>query len=1089
MPALYVTLTLQTTDQVLLRYWGDRSGKAMEQYLSRAAIDNLLQSADSDLIDLPVNLKRIGKQLFDWLQGTEHWLTQALRTCAEPDLVLALAVDPSLAHLPWEALHDGTQFLNERTNPVVAVVRWLDAPVSLKPPAPRSLQVLFMATSPDNVQPVLDFEAEEANILRVTQDLPLNLRVEESGCLAQLGKLWSRYPKGTFDVFHLTGHAAVQSQAPHSPYFITETVTGERHDATAVDLAAPFKLRRPRLVFLSGCRTGQSSPAVPSLAQALVQQGLPAILGWGRPVADPVATAAAAYLYARLAEGCELAQAVALTQGYLRQEIKVSDWHRLRLYVRGAAWHALVDPPGDVQPLRTPVQSQFLDLENRVRVATPEEFVGRRRPIQRSLQALRKLDNLGVMLHGLGGVGKSSTAARLLERLPDYDPIVIHRELDVARLERELERQSTSELGLSILQGNLPPMQRLTRFLAQGLNYPNQKFMVVLDDFEANLEERTDGSWVLQSEVVLVLADLMEAIARCGKTHRILITSRYDVPLPEQNHRLHRESLPALRGADLQKKCERLDAFNLQSQIDEELRQQALTLSDGNPRLLEWLDRILQDQQTDAALILERMDQRAIQFRESILAEELLNQQDETLRTMLARGLVFELPVPLPAMTATWTAIPHWQQQHDRAVALGLLEWVSASPEPLCRVPRLLAPLLPPVEDDTLPATATEALYQQWWGAGKAITKEQARELYRLAKLAQNWVVLDEVGRALAGRWRQQGRYREAGLLYEELVEIGKQRWGEEHPEVAISLNNLASLYESQGRYAEAEPLFLQAMQLRQRLLGPDHLQVAISLNNLAGLYHSQGRYGEAEPLYQQALQLWQCLLGPDHPQVATSLNNLASLYKSQGRYGEAEPLLLQAMQLRQRLLGSDHPQVATSLNNLAELYHSQGQYAEAEPLYLQALQLRQHLLGPDHPQVATSLNNLASLYHSQGRYGEAEPLLLQALQLLQHLLGPDYPGVAQSFNNLALLHQSQGQYAEAEPLYLQALTIALSTLGEDHPNTQKFWRNFVGFLQTVIENGQVATLSDHPLVQDLLRQMQSKEVEQQNFLPPNTQS
>ena len=55
------------------------------------------------------------------------------------------------------------------------------------------------------------------------------------------------------------------------------------------------------------------------------------------------------------------------------------------------------------------------------------------------------------------------------------------------------------------------------------------------------------------------------------------------------------------------------------------------------------------------------------------------------------------------------------------------------------RVPRLLAPLLPPVEDGTLPAAATEALYQQWGGEAKDTIEEQALELYRLAKLAQNF--------------------------------------------------------------------------------------------------------------------------------------------------------------------------------------------------------------------------------------------------------------------------------------------------------------------------------------------------------------
>ncbi|MHC5823073.1 MAG: tetratricopeptide repeat protein, partial [Nostoc sp.] len=210
-----------------------------------------------------------------------------------------------------------------------------------------------------------------------------------------------------------------------------------------------------------------------------------------------------------------------------------------------------------------------------------------------------------------------------------------------------------------------------------------------------------------------------------------------------------------------------------------------------------------------------------------------------------------------------------------------------------------------------------------------------------------------------------QGLYNQALPWYEQCLEVIKKRLGDEHPDVASSLNNLASLYRSQGRYSDAEPLHIQALALRRKLLGEEHPNVAQSLNNLALLYYSQGRYSEAEPLYIQALALTRKLLGEEHPSVASSLNNLALLYDSQGRYSEAEPLYIQALALRRKLLGEEHPDVATSLNNLASLYDSQGRYSEAEPLYIQALALRRKLLGEEHPSVATSLNNLALLYDS----------------------------------------------------------------------------------------------------------------------------
>ncbi|MEA5512282.1 tetratricopeptide repeat protein, partial [Crocosphaera sp. UHCC 0190] len=138
-----------------------------------------------------------------------------------------------------------------------------------------------------------------------------------------------------------------------------------------------------------------------------------------------------------------------------------------------------------------------------------------------------------------------------------------------------------------------------------------------------------------------------------------------------------------------------------------------------------------------------------------------------------------------------------------------------------------------------------------------------------------------------------QGLYNDAEPYLTDCLRFTQQRLGENHPDVATSLNNLAELYRSQGRYPEAEPLYRRSLSIRELQLGENHPSVANSLNNLAGLYRSQGRYPEAEPLYQRSLSIWEQQLGENHPDVATSLNNLAGLYESQGRYPEAEPLYL----------------------------------------------------------------------------------------------------------------------------------------------------------------------------------------------------
>jgi tetratricopeptide (TPR) repeat protein len=119
-------------------------------------------------------------------------------------------------------------------------------------------------------------------------------------------------------------------------------------------------------------------------------------------------------------------------------------------------------------------------------------------------------------------------------------------------------------------------------------------------------------------------------------------------------------------------------------------------------------------------------------------------------------------------------------------------------------------------------------------------------------------------------------------------------RYGEESPEHAKALAELAELYYELSRYTEAEPLYKQALAIRERTLGPQHAAVGDSLSNLAGLYRTQGRYEVSERIYKNAIAVQEAALGGDHKDLGATLNNFGALYRLWGRYDEAEPLIKQ---------------------------------------------------------------------------------------------------------------------------------------------------------------------------------------------------
>ncbi len=220
-------------------------------------------------------------------------------------------------------------------------------------------------------------------------------------------------------------------------------------------------------------------------------------------------------------------------------------------------------------------------------------------------------------------------------------------------------------------------------------------------------------------------------------------------------------------------------------------------------------------------------------------------------------------------------------------------------------------------------------------------------------------------------------------------------------------------LYEKQGRYSDAEPLHKRSLAIREKALGLEHPDVALSLNDLAVLYDTQGRYAEAEPLYKRSLAIWENSLGPEHPDVATSLNNLAVFYKRQGKYLDAEPLYKRSLAIQENALGPEHPSVATALGNLGVLYEEQGKFADAESLYKRNLQILEDLFGPTHPDVGTSLVNLATLRYAQRKEAEAESLFKRVFENLTSQFEYHFTYMSEN-DRLAFLETVSGYF----PLY-----------------------------------------------------------------------
>ena len=103
----------------------------------------------------------------------------------------------------------------------------------------------------------------------------------------------------------------------------------------------------------------------------------------------------------------------------------------------------------------------------------------------------------------------------------------------------------------------------------------------------------------------------------------------------------------------------------------------------------------------------------------------------------------------------------------------------------------------------------------------------------------------------------------------------------------------------------KAEEYYLKSLKIRQSLLGENHCDVATSLNDLGGLYKNMGNLPKAEEYYLKSLKIRQNLFGEDHCDVAMSLHNLGCFYDNMGNLPKAEEFYLKSLKIRQTLSGN----------------------------------------------------------------------------------------------------------------------------------------------------------------------------------------
>jgi tetratricopeptide (TPR) repeat protein len=980
-------------------------------------------------------LKALGAELFGlWLAGVWDQINSCVPRGSQRLLVIASDV-PAVLNLPWELLLPPDEdFLGFDPRFSIRRLPWPDRSLvslvgMLRPPP---LRILFVACAPQD-QPPLDYEREEDYLRRAIARISSQV-VFDSGDLGTFEELRQRINGFQPHIVHLNGHGVVEDDG--LGYFAFEDEWGKTDRRSSVEMGQRlFAGSGVQCVFVSGCQTGKAPPvaAVGGICQALVREEVPLALGWAASIADDLAIDFAATFYDTLASGQSADRALVQARHAIRRQCEESSdpsWTLPVLY--SSTTQGLVfDPDPSRAPALPARQGMVQQPLPGMTEGYAEQFVGRRREIQRLLPALREGKLQLALITGLGGVGKSTLATRLARKLQTDGFTLIPvsgsdgAPLGVARLlqacgDAFLEAGMRQEFH-TITDVQLAVDARL-RFIVTALN--RGRFLLVLDNFETNLDE--SSRCIADPELA---AFYIHLLTHLSGNSRALITSRY---VPAEGAILPRtmceEALGDFAEATFLKFLlrdpiveRRYHAGELPHPLLLELYRQL----GGTPGFLAQVREVLKTVPSD---VLER-DLSTLAWPSGTVESELQGtRQHFWERVFIARLFGYLSPEAQEALCLAAV--------YDLPVNMAGVAAVSGQPierlKGIVREWHNYALAYPERELSTSDLWIVYAVLRSWLLAPERISPDARRDAHRAAgdflwSLVKRRQVAD-LGLAVletavaaraqylaAGEWETARRVTKpiCSLLtlrgiYGEVIRLNLELLAhEEHPHPS---SWLGKAYLNLGDYPTARVWYQRCLSAA----GASAAATAHAWSGLASVDLETGAYTSARVNLEKALRIYQ-ITGNRVAEAAT-WHQLGTADLRESNYDGAWQKCDLALSVRQEI--GDLAGVAASLHQLGMVEFYRGHPQESRELFEKSMTITRRV--GDLGGLANILSNLATIEVENGDYDSAHEKLQEVLAI--HRDVESRAGEANTLNQLGILELRRGAAAAARALFQQSL-------------------------------------------------------------------
>ena len=996
-------------------------------------------------------------------------LTRILTKARSQTIPVEFAVDltecpEELRGLPWEGLRhpevDGPLALH----PLVVFYR-----LAVASPTPRRvegpLRIVVAIAAPLDGEPKLDYESELRNIVTSVREARAGGAEARIVTFATTAEINKALGAGDVHVLHISCHGSAGRLSLEDENGSARPVTAR----TLVEEAIPPG-KMPPVICLSACDTNVTDPFgdLPAVADELVSSGAPAVIGTETSVSDRYATLVFARVYAELAKAPEPDPATALAAARRqvlracensersrdRHEQVLSGWSVVTIQAASSR-ETLFDPEAVRSGQRAP--SKAIPMLGKIPALKVGSFVGRRREQLEIPRFLADEDRGGVVLHGIGGIGKTSLAGEILRRSREQRPDLVvvtvsgtitaegllNRIITKLRITLLKQRSDSGHLGILNMLGDPRAIEDWdTRVRILQDDFLGQApIIIVLDNFEDNLQpiQKDDNSHHdgpknhgKRRIADQRLADFLAVLARTPGPSSLLITCRYRFELPDDSGEYLRWwGLGPLSFSETLRLA--WDLPHVEALDDYQLRMLWAGIG-GHPRTLEMLDALLGHGRGRLARIEQELRQRLkrtlpdgmdvdswldrprdldVSVAEAVtlaandvLLPQLLDFLSPEAKRLLMGLALFRRPVERPAaIFVLGTPVERDTTANE----------TNDTPAPPFATDLPVDDLLDELVSTTLLTrlqSADDSSLLHWF-----VHRWTASALERQEESATETAEEDNTDRhqRAAAYWmwhyRTTVQSQEADIndlmeCYAHFGEAGDVEQSDDAAQEAASILNRIGRWDDEWKLANRQLQNTHLNKARQ----------AAWRHNLGILAQARGDYNTAHTYYQRALTIFEEL--GDRANMAATYHQLGILAQARGDYDTAHTLYEQSLHIEEEL--GNRAGMATTYGQLGTLAQARGDYDTAHDRYQQALSIFEEL--GDRANMATTYGQLGVLAHDQSHYDTAHTYYQQSLTIKEEL--GDRAGMAATHHQLGVLAHDQSHYDTAHTYYQQSLTI-----------------------------------------------------------------